>query len=195
MNFLFVALIGHIVVVDELDELVGIDVEIGGESLVAVVHLLDGIAALDGDGDLLGFVIGYFRGLGDQTDQLALAEIGGDVFQTGVGDAQQIDLAHVLQLGHDLLEHLALALGSSEVGVDFSDSRVVERFRAVHVIGALALAESGEKSVFLVTAHVTGFGSGHGDFNAALAVELADLVDDRFERLEIDDDVLVDVDT
>ena len=195
MNFLFVALIGHIVVVDELDELVGIDVEIGGESLVAVVHLLDGIAALDGDGDLLGFVIGYFRGLGDQTDQLALAEIGGDVFQTGVGDAQQIDLAHVLQLGHDLLEHLALALGSSEVGVDFSDSRVVERFRAVHVIGALALAESGEKSVFLVTAHVTGFGSGHGDFNAALSVELADLVDDRFERLEVDDDVLVDVDT
>ena len=194
MNFLFIALVGHVVVVNELDQLVGIHAEIGCERLVAVGHLLHGIAALDGDGNLFGFVIGNLSRFRDQSDQFALAEVGGDVFQTGVSDTEKVHLADVFQLGHDLLQNLALALGTSEVGVDLSDTGVVQSLRAVHVIGALALAEPGKESVFLMAAHVAGFGTGNGDLDAALAVEFADLVDNRLERLEVDDDVLVNVD-
>ena len=45
-----------------------------------------------------------------------------------------------------------------------------------------------------MAAHVSGFGSGNGDLDAALAVEFADLIDHRLERVEVDDDVLVDID-
>ena len=191
MNLLVVALVGHVVIVNEFNKLFGIDIEIGSKNLVAVAHMLRGIAALDGNGNLLCLVIGYFCRFGYQSDKLAFFKIGRHIFQTGVSDAEQIHCAYAFQLCHYFCENLALAFGTSEVGINLSDSRVIERLGAIHVIGAFALAESGEKTVHLVAAHIPGFGCGNCDFYSALSVDLANLVDNGLERVEVNDDILV----
>ena len=190
-DFLLVAFISHIVVINKFNQFLGVDIEIGRQHFVAVAHVLHAVTALDGNGNLLCLIIHDLRRLRHQSHQLRLGKVGGDIFQTAIGNADQIHRFEILQFRDDLGQHLALALGTAEVRVDFTDTRVVQRLRTVHIIGALAFGEAGEQTVFFMTAHIARFGGGDGDLDAAFAVELADLVDHGFECVEVNNDILV----